>query len=552
MAAERTKKWERRSETRPAELIEAALRCFSERGFAATRLDDVAARAGVSKATVYLYFENKEKLFEAVVRAAVAPKLDQAHELVDKFEGSTPDLMRSLLAILETALDGPFPAMAKLVISESGNFPELARLWVSLVLRRGFSLLERLIERGVERGEFRAVDPAVAAPLVMAPVILAGDLEPVVRSTHRDAVGSPRDSGGARRDAPARARGHQAGDTERQTMKRARALVALFALASLAGVGTWLARTGRLAHGREPSNLVTVYGNVDIRQVELGFRVPGRLKTMHFEEGEAVVAGAPLAELDTRPLEDQLRAGEAQVATDEAQLEKAIAGSRPAEIARGRAAVAEARAAQQDALIELQRTDRLVADKAIAEANHDTALAVSRQADARLASAEESLRLLVQGSRAEDIAAARATLDLARANVASARTSLDDTRLVAPSDGVILSRVREPGAIVSPNDVVYVLSLTHSVWVRAYVSETELGLLHPGMAVDVLTDAAPGRVFKGHVGFISPTAEFTPKSVETPELRTDLVYRIRVIVDDLDLGLRQGMPVTARIATGGA
>jgi AcrR family transcriptional regulator len=174
MATERAKRWERRSETRPAELIEAALRCFSERGFAATRLDDVAARAGVSKATVYLYFDNKEKLFEAVVRAAVASSLDQAHELVDKFEGSTPDLVRSLLAVFETALDGPFPAMAKLVISESGNFPELARLWVSLVLRRGFSLVERIVQRGVERGEFRAVAPAVAAPLVMAPVILLG------------------------------------------------------------------------------------------------------------------------------------------------------------------------------------------------------------------------------------------------------------------------------------------------------------------------------------------------------------------------------------------
>jgi AcrR family transcriptional regulator len=174
MVRERIKKWERRSEARPAELIEAALRCFSERGFAATRLDDVAARAGVSKPTVYLYFESKEKLFEAVVRAAVAPSLDHAQTLVDTFEGNTSDLVRTILVILEAALDGPFPAMARLVIAESGNFPELARLWVSLVLRRGFSLVERIIARGVERGEFRRVEPAVVAPLVMAPVVMLG------------------------------------------------------------------------------------------------------------------------------------------------------------------------------------------------------------------------------------------------------------------------------------------------------------------------------------------------------------------------------------------
>ncbi len=156
----------------------------------------------------------------------------------------------------------------------------------------------------------------------------------------------------------------------------------------------------------------------------------------------------------------------------------------------------------------------------------------------------------MEGTRAEDIAAAQATLQVVQARVASAQTSLDDTRLLAPSDGVVISRVREPGAIVGPNDVVFVLSLTRSVWVRAYVSETELGKLHPGMEVSVQSDAAPSS-FKGHVGFISPTAEFTPKSVETPELRTDLVYRLRVIVDDAGPGLRQGMPVTVQIPTGG-
>jgi HlyD family secretion protein len=331
--------------------------------------------------------------------------------------------------------------------------------------------------------------------------------------------------------------------------KHARLLVVVLAIAIIAGVGFWLVWTGRIGKKPPPSNSITLYGNVDIRQVELGFRVPGRLKSMRFEEGQSVDAGAVMAELDLRSFDDQLHAAEAQVAENEANLKKVVAGSRPAEIARGKAALDEATAGQQNAQTELERTEKLVADNAIPRANYDTALAASREADARVASANDSLRLLVRGSRAEDIAAARAMLAVAQANLASAQTSLDDARLVAPSDGVVISRVKELGAIVSPNDTVYVVSLTHSVWVRAYVSETQLGKLHPGMDVGVTSDAAPSRSLRGHVGFISPTAEFTPKTVETPELRTDLVYRLRIIVDHVDAGLRQGMPVTVHIAT---
>src|SRR5262245_9381745 len=125
----RSKKWERRSDARPAELVAAALRCFAERGFAATRIEDVAAAAGVSKATVYLDFENKEQLVESVVRTAITPTIDRAYAVVDAYQGTTPDLVRTLLGIMNTTLDSQFPAIAKLVIAESGNFPELARLW---------------------------------------------------------------------------------------------------------------------------------------------------------------------------------------------------------------------------------------------------------------------------------------------------------------------------------------------------------------------------------------------------------------------------------------
>jgi AcrR family transcriptional regulator len=150
----------------------AALRLFAERGFAATRLEDVAVAAGVSKGTVYLYFENKEKLFEAVVRDTVTPNIDQIEALVDAFDGSTPNLLRTLGTVVVTALDGPLPAVAKLVIAESGNFPQLARLWGDLVVRRMMGLFQRIVKRGVDRGEFRPVNPADIAPLIAAPVLL--------------------------------------------------------------------------------------------------------------------------------------------------------------------------------------------------------------------------------------------------------------------------------------------------------------------------------------------------------------------------------------------
>ena len=122
----------------------------------------------------------------------------------------------------------------------------------------------------------------------------------------------------------------------------------------------------------------------------------------------------------------------------------------------------------------------------------------------------------------------------------------DDTELRAPNDGIILSRVRETGAIVAPADTVFVLSLTEPVWVRTYVAEPDLGRIHPGMKVEVTSDTRPNDAYDGTIGFISPVAEFTPKSVETPELRTDLVYRLRIVIDKPGPDLRQGMPVTLR------
>ena len=173
----------------------------------------------------------------------------------------------------------------------------------------------------------------------------------------------------------------------------------------------------------------------------------------------------------------------------------------------------------------------------------DSALAQRDEASARLAANREALALAVEGARVEDILAAEAALAGAEAQRDQAATQLQDTQLQAPNNGVILTRVREPGAIVSAGVPVYTLSLTDTVYVRAYVDEANLGKVVPGAKLVVTTDSSD-KHYTGQVGFISPRAEFTPKSVETPELRTDLVYRLRIVIPEADDKLRQGMPVT--------
>ncbi len=168
------KRWARLKEARPAEIVAAALDCFAARGFAATRLDDVAARAGVTKGTVYLYFPNKEELFKAVVRQSLLPHLERAMgELARVAEDPAERIRRVLGFFARELLNSPIGVIPKLIITEAGNFPELARFYLHEVINRGRALLAETIRQGVERGRFRPVDPDHAFFSVVAPLVLA-------------------------------------------------------------------------------------------------------------------------------------------------------------------------------------------------------------------------------------------------------------------------------------------------------------------------------------------------------------------------------------------
>ena len=292
-----------------------------------------------------------------------------------------------------------------------------------------------------------------------------------------------------------------------------------------------------------------LFGNVEIRRTNLGFRVSGRIESIVFEEGDLVTKGEIIATLDRRPNEEMLAVAQAQRDRATAELERMENGSRPQEIEQARATLAEYRASLRLQTAELERAEKLLPTKAISQSEHDAILAKRDEAEAKVRRGEETLDLLEEGSRREDIAIAQAHLAEAKANLDRAITALDDTALRCPNDGVILTRIEEPGAVVQTGQNVVTLSLKDAVWVYVYVAEPELGRVAPGMKAEIYTDTNLDKPYIGQVGYISSVAEFTPKNVETPQLRTNLVYRVRVIADTPDDGLRQGMPVTVRLFT---
>ena len=312
----------------------------------------------------------------------------------------------------------------------------------------------------------------------------------------------------------------------------------------LAGGLWWVTRS-------EPDRgILTLYGNVDIRQVSLAFENSERIAEIYGEEGDRVKAGQVLATLDTRTLRLQAARAEAAVTMQEQVLLRLKNGVRPEEFlqakARLEAALADAALAEQD-VKRLQAIARDTDGRAISRQDLDRAAARLRVAQAQAQDQGEALRLAQLGPRAEDIAQAAAQLEMARAELALLQHRIAQAELKAPTDAVIRSRLLEKGDMASPQKPVFALALTDPKWVRAYVSEPQLGRIHSGMKARIATDSHPDQTIEGFVGYISSVAEFTPKSVQTEELRTSLVYEIRVLVNDSEDRLRLGMPATVTL-----
>jgi len=323
--------------------------------------------------------------------------------------------------------------------------------------------------------------------------------------------------------------------------KRSALIVAVIVLIAAAIYGVWY-------YQQQQEKPLTLYGNVDIRTVNLGFRVDGRLASLTVDEGDNLQPGQLLGKLDDAPYLNALQQAQANVGSAKAKLALLLAGYRAEEIAQVRSEVAQRLSAFNYADSFLKRQQGLWAKNATSADALEDARTSRNQALANLQASKDKLSQYLSGNRPQEIEEAKANLAQSEAALAQAQLNLQDTRLVSPSAGTVLTRAVEPGSMLAAGGTVFTLSLTRPVWVRAYVNEVSLGKAAPGTELEIYTDSRPNKPYHGKIGFVSPTAEFTPKSVETPDLRTDLVYRLRVIVTDADDALRQGMPVTVRFA----
>jgi len=348
------------------------------------------------------------------------------------------------------------------------------------------------------------------------------------------------------------------------------------------------------------SNIIRVSGNIEVDDVELSFKMAGRVEERLVSEGETIKSGqtvarlekndllneinlqkanvqsaeSVLAELEAGSRPEEIAQAEASVQKAQARLDELLTGSRPQEIASAEATVQRAKAEMERLKTEFERRQNLLNENVISTQEYDSAKTAYESAQAVLKEAEEQLKLVKEGPRKEQIEQARAdlngakehynlikkgprkeTIDQARARLqqaketlALAETHLSYAILISPISGLVLSKDIEPGEYIAPGTPVVTVGNLENVWLRAYINETDLGRVKVGQKVRITTDTYPGKIYNGEISFISSEAEFTPKNVQTQKERVKLVYRIKIIIQNPNMELKPGMPADAEIS----
>jgi HlyD family secretion protein len=327
-------------------------------------------------------------------------------------------------------------------------------------------------------------------------------------------------------------------------LRRPGTVVGVVLVVTVAAVATFLLCTLR----QGTSDLLTLYGNVDIREVQVAFNDSDRIVRMFVQEGDSVRPGELLAELDSRRYAANANQARRTVEAQQQVLTRLLNGSRPEEIIQARSTMEARLATMRDAEVTYRRDLELRREHVISQQLLDDAESKYKEAVGNYNAARQAWILAVKGPRIEDIENARAALKADEAALDFAERELTDTKLYAHSDGIIEDRILEPGDMASPGVPAFTMALTSPLWVRAYVPETSLARIRLGMKASITTDSFLGIAYPGWIGYISPTAEFTPKNVETPELRTRLVYQVRVYACNPKNELRLGMPATVSVA----
>jgi HlyD family secretion protein len=297
----------------------------------------------------------------------------------------------------------------------------------------------------------------------------------------------------------------------------------------------------------EEDTYIKVSGNIEATEVDVGFKITGRIVSRHFEEGEWVDKGKVLATLDDEDLRNHLEVARATLLSTQARLSKLLAGSRPEEIRGAEANLNQAKSDLENKEAHYERMKPLFEKGVIPKQTLDNAEAEFKIAKASFQSATENYLLVKEGPRKEDIDDAKAQGEQARASLKLAETQLSYAVLYSPLSGVVLVKSGEIGEVVNPGTSILTLADLKNVWLKAYILETDLGKVKWGQEVIVTTDLRPKKEYKGKISFISSQAEFTPKSIQTEKERVTLVYRIKVDVPNPDRELKPGMPADGKI-----
>ncbi|MHA3081325.1 efflux RND transporter periplasmic adaptor subunit [Acinetobacter sp. ANC 5502] len=296
---------------------------------------------------------------------------------------------------------------------------------------------------------------------------------------------------------------------------------------------------------------LTLYGNVDIRQVSLAFEESGRIQTLYVQEGDKVKQGQILARLKIDALDIQKQQAQAQLNVQEQTILEQKAGNRPEEIAQAKAQLVSAQAQLEKANKDYQRLKVLnnsILGQAISKQELDSAQSNQAIAKASVKEREANLQLLKKGVRAEERAATKAQYQAIQANLNLIQYQISQSELRSPANAVVRARLQEVGDMTTAQKTVYTLALADPKWVRVYANEQDLSRIKMGAAAQVIRDSQPNQPITGKIGYISSVAEFTPKTVQTEDIRTTLVYEVRIYVSDPNDQLKMGQPVTVRIA----
>lgn len=321
--------------------------------------------------------------------------------------------------------------------------------------------------------------------------------------------------------------------------------ILLIAIASIIIIGIlyYFLTKGREEEGR----FIRISGNIEATEVDVGFKISGRIVNRFFEEGDWVNQGKVLAKLDDEDLRNRLEVARATLASSEARLSKLLVGSRPEEIRQAEAELNQAKFDLENKQAQYERMKSLYEKKVVPKETSDNAEAAFKIAKATFEKAKENYLLVKEGPRREDIQDARAQVEQARASVKLNDTQLSYTTLYAPISGVVLVKSGEVGEVVNPGTSILTMADVESVWLKAYIPETNLSQVKWGQEVIVTTDLQPKKEYKGRISFISSQAEFTPKQIQTEKERVTLVYRIKVDISNKNHELKPGMPADGKI-----